>query len=263
MGPTASGRAVRCRIGFASSLVEERDDPSRAKRRLAARSAPGAARALEELVVDAAACLAAGAESVHLHPRRPADGVSSLAADVCDPVVSAIRAAAPGLQISLSTSELIALDGAADRLEAVSAWRTPPDLVSVNLVEEGSIELGSALLERGIGIEAGVFDLPDADVLLAAPWAKQVTRVMVEVIFEHDAGSAVELARALDARVASLGRPRLWHGDDRATWAVVEAGLAARHDVRVGLEDSLVDEDGRPAPSNPQQVKRMLARTRR
>ena len=91
--------------------------------------------------------------------------------------------------------------------------------MSLNLAEERSIELGSELLARGIGIEAGVFDLGDAD----------------------------------------AGRPRLWHGDGRATWAVVDAGLADGHDVRVGLEDTLIDRDGTPAPSNPDQVKRILA----
>lgn len=104
-----------------------------------------------------------------------------------------------------------------------------------------------------------MFDLGDADALLAAPWAGQVTRVLVEVLFEHDDASAVELGTAIDARVASLGRPRLWHGDGRATWAVVDAGLADGHDVRVGLEDTLIDRDGTPAPSNPDQVKRILA----
>jgi len=104
-----------------------------------------------------------------------------------------------------------------------------------------------------------VFDLGDADALLAAPWAGQVTRVLVEVLFEHDDASAVELGTAIDARVASLGRPRLWHGDGRATWAVVDAGLADGHDVRVGLEDTLIDRDGTPAPSNPDLVKRILA----
>lgn len=214
---------------------------------------------LEELVADASACRAAGAASVHLHPRRPSDGEQSLAAAVCDPVVAAIRSVAAELEISLSTSGLIALDGAADRIEAVCAWRTPPDLVSVNLSEEGSIELGYALLERGIGIEAGIFDLADADALLSAPWAGQVTQILVETIFEHDDASAVELAVAIDARVAPLGCPRLWHGDDRATWAVVDAGLATGRDVRVGLEDSLIGRDGNRAPSNPDQVKSVLA----
>jgi len=58
---------------------------------------------LEELVADASACLESGAASVHLHPRRPADGIQSLAAEVCDPVVAAIRSTLPGLEISLST----------------------------------------------------------------------------------------------------------------------------------------------------------------
>lgn len=215
---------------------------------------------LEELVDDAIACRAAGAASVHLHPRRPSDGRESLAADVCDPVVAAIRASAPGLEVSLSTAETIALDGAADRIEATAGWGTPPDVVTLNLVEEGSIELGGALLERGIGIEAGVFDLDDAEALLAAPWRDRVTRVLVETIHEQDDAAAVALARAIDARVAALGHPTVWHGDGRATWAVVEAGLAAGRDVRVGLEDSLVDSDGSPAPSNPIQVERVLAR---
>jgi uncharacterized protein (DUF849 family) len=146
-----------------------------------------------------------------------------------------------------------------DRIEAIRAWRHPPDVVSLNLVEEGAVELGGALLERGIGIEAGVFTLADADRLLDAPWAAEVHRVLVEVIFEHDEGAAVNLARAIDAHVAALGRPRLWHGDARANWAVVDAGLAARVDVRVGLEDTLVGRDGGSAPANADQVAELVA----
>jgi len=209
---------------------------------------------LEQLVDDAVACRAAGAASVHLHPRRPSDGVESLAAETHDAVVAAIRAAVPDLEISCSTQEDIDLGGAGDRIAAVRAWTSPPDVVSLNLVEQGAIELGSALLECGIGIEAGVFTLDGADALLAAPWASAVHRVLVEAIFEHDDDSAVELARAIDARVAVLGRPRLWHGDARANWAVVDAGLVAGVDVRVGLEDTLIGRDGGPAPANAAQV---------
>jgi uncharacterized protein (DUF849 family) len=209
---------------------------------------------LEEIVADAVACQAAGAASVHFHPRRPGDGRESLAADAHDAVIAAVRAAAPGLEVSCSTQEDIDLGGARDRVEAIRGWADPPDLVSLNLAEDGAIELGAALLDRGIGIEAGVFTLEGADALLAAPWAERVHRVLVEVIYEHDDRAAVELARAIDARVAPLGRARLWHGDASASWAVVDAGLAAGADVRVGLEDTLYDRDGGPAPSNPGQV---------
>ena len=66
-----------------------------------------------------------------------------------------------------------------------------------------------------------------------------IHRVPVEVIFEHNDAAAVELARPIDAR---------------ANWAVVDAGLAAGVDVRVGLEDTLIGRDGGPAPGNVAQV---------
>jgi uncharacterized protein (DUF849 family) len=215
---------------------------------------------LEQLVADVASCRAAGAASVHLHPRRSSDGAESLDADVHDAVVAAVRAAVPDVEISCSTMEGIDLGGAADRVEAVRAWGAPPDIVSVNIAEAGAVELGAALLDRGIGIEAGVFTVEDADALLAAPWASRVRRVLVETIYEHDDAAAADLARAIDARVAALGRPRLWHGADLATWAVVDAGLAAGHDVRVGLEDTLVGRDGGRAPANAAQVAETVAR---
>jgi uncharacterized protein (DUF849 family) len=216
---------------------------------------------LEELVADAVECHAAGAASVHLHPRRPSDGVPTLDAPVHDAVVAAIRRASPGLEVSCSTHTGLDLGGAADRSEAVRRWSSPPDLVSLNLVEHGSIELGGVLLERGVGIEAGVFTLADADALLAAPWAELVTRVLVETIEEQEPDAAVDLARSIDARVAPLGRPRLWHGEGRASWAVIDAGLDAGVDIRVGLEDAIVGRHGGPAPGNAAQVAEMAERT--
>jgi len=218
------------------------------------RDHPAVPVTLEEIVADAVACWNAGAASVHFHPRREADGVETLAAAEHSAVVAAVRAAAPGLEISCSTQQDIDRGGAADRAEAIKAWTSPPDVVSLNLEEAGAIELGALLLERGIGIEAGLFTPADAERLLGAPWATHVRRVLVEVIYEQDPDDAVALAHAIDERVADLGRPRLWHGDGRASWAVVDAGLAAGRDVRVGLEDSIIARDGGVAPSNPEQV---------
>jgi uncharacterized protein (DUF849 family) len=41
------------------------------------------------------------------------------------------------------------------------------------------------------------------------------------------------LARAIDARTEVLGRPRLWHGDARASWAVVDAAQVRDTAARV------------------------------
>ncbi|MGH2877749.1 MAG: 3-keto-5-aminohexanoate cleavage protein, partial [Solirubrobacteraceae bacterium] len=62
-----------------------------------------------ELAADALACRRAGAFAVHLHP-RDAKGLQSIDAAACDAAVSAIRAAAPGLPIGLSTAEAIERD---------------------------------------------------------------------------------------------------------------------------------------------------------
>ena len=207
-----------------------------------------------ELAADALACMEAGAMSVHMHPRDAA-GRETLGATAHDAAVLAVRTAAPRLQVSCSTQESIDLGGAATRVEAIRAWTEPPDVVSLNLTQDDVIALGQALLARGIGIEAGVFTLDSAEALLAAPWARQVERVLVEILDEEEDGRvAVALAQAIDERVAQLGRPRLWHGHARATWAVVDAGRAAGHDVRVGLEDTLIDRHGRPMMSNVQQI---------
>jgi uncharacterized protein (DUF849 family) len=115
---------------------------------------------VEQLAADALACRRAGAGSVHMHPRRPGDGAASLAAEVHDGAVEAVRGAAPGLEISCSTQEAIDLGAAADRVAAIRAWGSPPDVVSLNLSEDGAIELGVALLARGIGIEAGISPSP-------------------------------------------------------------------------------------------------------
>ena len=88
---------------------------------------------LEQLVADAVACRAAGAPSVHLHPRRPDDGAQTLEAVPHGAVVAAIRRAAPELEISCSTAEDIELGDAPDRVApagpaAALARRRPRDL---------------------------------------------------------------------------------------------------------------------------------------
>ena len=57
-----------------------------------------------------------------------------------------------------------------------------------------------------------------------------------------------EIEAALDE--AGIAAPRLHHGEDLATWAVIDAALERGRDVRIGLEDTLVMADGSPAPSN-------------
>ena len=85
-----------------------------------------------------------------------------------------------------------------------------------------------------------------------SPFTHRLMRALVEV----DGG--VDEARAI-AELVPQGVPQLWHGFGERTWEVVVAGAAAGHDVRVGLEDSLVLPYGRIAQDNAELVASAVA----
>jgi uncharacterized protein (DUF849 family) len=114
---------------------------------------------VEELARDAAACVAAGARAIHLHP-RDSEGRQTLEAGVVDEVVKKVRGAC-GVPVGTTTSAEIEPDPER-RLGLVRAWREP-DYASVNLSEPGALELMEALVGIGVGIEAGVWTVEDAE----------------------------------------------------------------------------------------------------
>ena len=78
-----------------------------------------------------------------------------------------------------------------------------------------------------------------------------LVRVLIEVDDADPAEAVAHCARIEDAlERLGIDAPRLHHGDDLATWAVIDAALARGRDVRIGLEDTLVMADGSPAQSN-------------
>lgn len=198
-----------------------------------------------ELASDAVASRGAGAFAVHVHP-RDASGRQTLDARACDAAVAAIRGAAPGLPVGLSTAASIEPDPFA-RAAAIAAWRTPPDFVSVNLAELGWAGIVRAALHAGVGVEAGLATPADAQQLACSPFTHSVLRVLIEV--EGGVEEAAAIAELLPTEIAQL-----WHGYGARTWELISAGAAAGHDVRVGLEDVLVLPDGRTAAGNAELV---------
>jgi uncharacterized protein (DUF849 family) len=203
-----------------------------------------------ELAAGAVAVRRAGAFAVHVHP-RDASGSQTLRAAACDVAVAAIRKAAPGLPIGLSTSETIDRDPFA-RAAAVRTWRQPPDFVSVNLSELGWAGIVRAAVHAGIGVEAGLATPADAEEFVRSPFVHQVVRALVEV------EGGVEDAREVAALIPA-GVPQLWHGYGESTWEVLAAAVADGVDVRVGLEDVLVLPDGRVASDNGELVAAAVA----
>jgi uncharacterized protein (DUF849 family) len=223
----------------------------------------GVPRTPAELAEEARACVAAGAVSLHVHPRDE-DGHETLDSRHIAAAVRALHAAAPRVEISLSTGLWITSGDVDARQQAIAGWTERPDLVSLNLSEEGWRELAELLAERGIGIEAGVWTARDAEVLaesgLVAMWGKgsrgtrhhpPVHRILVEPRSEN-AADAVAVAREIDAALdaAAIPTARLHHGVGPATWAVLDAAVPLGREIRIGLEDVLTLPDGRRAPDN-------------
>lgn len=208
----------------------------------------------DDLAAESSKAWIAGAHSVHVHPRDE-QGRETLSAGLCGEAVAAIRAAAPNLEISLSTGAFI--DPEIDRRVAcVHAWTVTPDVASVNFGEEGCERLCIALQQREIGVEAGVAGVPDVRRLLASGLLRHCARILVEVP-DRDPRDAVVHAQRIHAVLdeAMIVIPRLDHGEGRATWAVLVAAARAGRSIRIGLEDTLELPDGSPAPGNEAMVR--------
>ncbi len=205
-----------------------------------------------ELAADARRVLAAGASELHLHPRLPG-GRDTVEPDVVAAAVQAIRAACPGVPLGLTTG-LWTTDGDAERRHAcVAAWEELPDYASVNLFEPGSAELCELLRRRGVGLEAGVWTLADARLLLERGLAP--LRVLVETS-DGGAEDPVAAAAEIDELLVrgGLAARQLHHGAGADAWTVLDAALARGHDVRIGLEDTTLMPDGSTARDNAQLV---------
>lgn len=225
------------------------------------REHPRSPRKPHELAAAARACVDAGAQVIHLHPHDAA-GRETLAAEPCAMALWAVRAACPGVPVSLSTSAAIEPDPRR-RLELVASWTVLPELVTANQGEAGIAELCEHLLARGVGIEAGLLCHADAEAFVRSGLAGHCVRVLVEPL---DAGprEALAHAAAMEEVLAAAGicLAQVHHGDGLASWAVSARALRRGHGMRTGLEDTPVLPDGSPAADNAALVRAAVAMIR-
>lgn len=207
---------------------------------------------IEELADDAVSCVAAGARAFHLHPRDET-GAERLDPATVDRAVAAVRRR-HGHPVGVTTGAWIEPD-AARRVALVSEW-TEPDYATVNLSEDGCLEVMQALLRIGVGVEAGVWTVADAELLLDSGLADRMLRICIEPV-EVSRANAVDLVSAIHA-ILDQGQalpPRLQHGDGEAAWVLIEDAIGRGIDTRVGLEDTFVLPDGTTAASNADLVR--------
>ncbi len=206
----------------------------------------------------AVAAVAAGACDVHVHPKSPC-GDDTLSPRAVAAALTAIRAALPATVPVGVTTGAWAEPDPRRRAEQVRAWTVLPDHASVNWHEPGAEEVAAALLERGVGVEAGLWSGTDGvRRFLASPLAPRVLRVLAEVT-DTDPATAETSARALLAELGDArGVPVLLHGEDGGAWPVLRLARALGLATRTGLEDTLLLPDGRPARSSAELVRAAL-----
>jgi uncharacterized protein (DUF849 family) len=202
----------------------------------------------DQLARNAAAVAAAGADAVHLHVKDAA-GADTLNGAALADVLVAVRAAVPGLPVGVTTGAWAAPDPA-ERVALLRSWSVLPDFASVNWHEDGAEDVAAALLDRGVGVEAGIWHSHAAAAWFGSPHRDACLRVLVELPDRTDDVATAARAERLVGLVAGAAREVLLHGEGASCWPLLE--LAARRGlaVRVGLEDTLVLPDGCRAPGN-------------
>lgn len=206
----------------------------------------------EALADSAAEAVAAGATDIHVHAKTPC-GQDSLSPRVLAPTLEAIRTRVP-VPVGVTTGAWAEPEPAA-RVARIGSWTVLPDHASVNWHEEGAEDVAAALIERGVGVEAGIWSGTDGAARFAAsPLGPRVLRVLAEVT-DPCAETAEESARALLADLGSaFGRPVLLHGEDGGAWPVLRLAGRLGLATRIGLEDTLLLPDGERAGGNGQLV---------
>lgn len=214
-----------------------------------ARAHPAVPVTPRQIAAEALRSVEAGANALHLHPRR-ADGTEALQASVCAEVLEAVRAVCPNVPIGLTTGFWI-VPSQSQRYALVREWEVLPDYCSVNFSEPGAEELCELLFSKGMGVEAGLANVRDTHRLLESGLAERCVRLLVE-IETQDLAEALREAKAIEVLLdeALLKVPRLLHGVDATAWPLLELALYQGYDVRIGLEDTLTLPDGRAASSN-------------
>lgn len=219
---------------------------------------PAIPRTPVELAAAARGAVDAGARALHLHPHDDA-GRETLAVGPTAAALRAVRAACPGVPLSVSTSAGIEADPER-RLAFVAAWSELPDLVTGNQGEDGIVALCEHLLARGVGIEAGLLTREDAEAFVATSLPVRCVRAMVEPLGSDPAAAVAEAAAIEEVlQRAGIRLEQVHHGDQAASWAVNARAVPRGHGIRTGLEDTTVLPDGRPAADNAELVRAAAA----
>ena len=212
---------------------------------------PALPSTVDQMAADVRSVVAAGAHGVHLHVKDPR-GVDTLVAEPLADVLAAVRALAPSIPVGVTTGAW-ALPDAGLRMKAIDSWTLQPDFASVNWHESGAEQIATCLIERGIGVEAGLWHEDAVALWSRSPIREQCVRVLIELPDGLDETVTLSTARRLLALVRESTQDRvpvLLHGEGSSCWPALRLATRLGLLMRIGLEDTLVRPDGASAPDN-------------
>jgi uncharacterized protein (DUF849 family) len=229
-------------------------------------AAPALPVTLNELLITAKECEAAGAAVIHVHIRDEAARPTLDPGRLAD-TVAALREGT-GLIVQLSTGGAVT-DSFADRLAVLDAR---PDACSLTC---GTVNFGDEVFanpwpfikdlyqltkERGVVPEFELFDLGHVATLhrlLGEFGPPAGGHVHCDLVMGVPGGMPGDVA-TLAAAVSALPAGATWSatGIGRTTLPVLYGALAAGGHLRVGMEDTLSYARGRPVARNAELVER-------
>ncbi len=207
----------------------------------------------KELAEDAKQIFKAGADSMHFHVYDD-EGKESLSPQFVSNSIAEIRKVCPSLPLGISTGEWIVPD-VNERINLIDSWKVIPDFASVNMNENGAIEISKLLISKGIKIEAGISDLIETDVLLKSDIESNCIRILIELV-EDSVDEALktlkQIEKLLDVSYNNI--PRLLHGFNSTVWDLTKTAFRKGYDTRIGFEDTLYLSDGNIAKNNSELI---------
>lgn len=202
----------------------------------------------EDLARDAAAVVVAGAGALHVHPRDD-DGAETLDARYVGRTLERLREVV-AVPVGVSTGAWL-LPASDDRLRAIEGWDVLPDFASVNFHEDGAIEVAELLLERGVAVEAGLWQAGAADIFAGSGLADRCLRILLEPM-ERSRDAALQNVAQIERRLVGVAEtiPRLLHGSESTAWPMIDVAVSRGYQARMGLEDTLWDPAGALSAGN-------------
>jgi uncharacterized protein (DUF849 family) len=134
----------------------------------------------------------------------------------------------------------------------IGGWEVLPDFAGVNFHEPSAVETCKLLLDKSIGVEAGIWNAEAAQRFRRSGLSICCLRVLIEP--GQESGDPKSRLDEIEAALQDITGRRLLHGFDTSTWEFIALASRRGYDVRIGFEDTLALPDGSRAEDNGQLV---------